>query len=191
MTISSRTPEGDPNSCPVCGHNLRLEPSIDTRDGPCPLCGHLLWFVEVSRRSSESELHGMSYEGLILRMGKERLGPLSLDLQWRLIQAVAALSQQVKLPALAEMRLFVSTVTTWNQVVLFLEALRTIRVISRWRQAGSEEWAIARAKSLRSTRAKARWRPNGWRRLWTSTGSVVTRIKRLFTTVHPPSGAGS
>lgn len=45
-TISSRTPEGDPNRCPICGHHVRLEPSIDTRDAPCPSCGHLLWFTE-------------------------------------------------------------------------------------------------------------------------------------------------
>jgi hypothetical protein len=44
MTISSRTPEGDPNTCPVCGHDLRIEPSLTTRDGTCPYCGTLLWF---------------------------------------------------------------------------------------------------------------------------------------------------
>jgi len=46
MTISSRTPEGDPNQCPVCGHDDRIEPSLGTRDAPCPCCGHLLWFPE-------------------------------------------------------------------------------------------------------------------------------------------------
>ena len=46
MVISSRTPEGDPNQCPICGHHVRIEPSIDTRDAPCPSCGHLLWFAE-------------------------------------------------------------------------------------------------------------------------------------------------
>ena len=45
-TISSRTPEGDPNQCPICGHHVRIEPSIDTRDAPCPRCGHLLWFAD-------------------------------------------------------------------------------------------------------------------------------------------------
>jgi hypothetical protein len=46
VVISSRTPEGDPNRCPLCGHDCRLEPSLGTRDGPCPQCGHLLWFGE-------------------------------------------------------------------------------------------------------------------------------------------------
>lgn len=46
MVISSRTPEGDPNRCPVCGERLRLEPSYPPGDAPCPCCGVLLWFDE-------------------------------------------------------------------------------------------------------------------------------------------------
>jgi anti-anti-sigma factor len=45
MTISSRTPEGTPNRCPVCGSDLKIEPSIPPGDAPCPSCGHLLWFT--------------------------------------------------------------------------------------------------------------------------------------------------
>jgi hypothetical protein len=45
MTISSRTPEGRPNFCPVCGNVVRLEPSVPAGDAPCPHCGCLLWFV--------------------------------------------------------------------------------------------------------------------------------------------------
>src|SRR5438552_232687 len=45
MNISSRTPEGQPNRCPLCGQDLRIEPSLATRDAPCPHCGHLLWFT--------------------------------------------------------------------------------------------------------------------------------------------------
>jgi anti-sigma B factor antagonist len=44
MSISSRTPEGESNRCPVCSNTVRIEPSKDTRDAPCPHCGHLLWF---------------------------------------------------------------------------------------------------------------------------------------------------
>src|SRR5262249_31697036 len=44
MTISSRTPEGSPNLCPVCGAQVRIEASAPQGDGPCPSCGHLLWF---------------------------------------------------------------------------------------------------------------------------------------------------
>ena len=44
MVISSRTPEGMPNLCPLCGNQLKIEPSIPPGDAPCPSCGHLLWF---------------------------------------------------------------------------------------------------------------------------------------------------
>lgn len=43
MVISSRTPEGSPNCCPVCGNTVRIEPSL-FGEAPCPCCGYLLWF---------------------------------------------------------------------------------------------------------------------------------------------------
>ena len=43
MTISSRTPEGWPNTCPICGHDAKTEPSLDSEDGACPNCGSLVW----------------------------------------------------------------------------------------------------------------------------------------------------
>jgi hypothetical protein len=42
--VSSRTPEGQPNRCAVCGHRCKVEPSSLSPDAPCPSCGHLLWF---------------------------------------------------------------------------------------------------------------------------------------------------
>jgi len=66
MVISSRTPEGQPNRCPVCGSHDRVEPSDPAGEAPCPRCGHLLWFTReeigqiqvirptVSRLDSES-----------------------------------------------------------------------------------------------------------------------------------------
>jgi anti-anti-sigma factor len=45
MVISSRTPEGTPNRCPVCGAHLKIESSEPAGDAPCPRCGHLLWFT--------------------------------------------------------------------------------------------------------------------------------------------------
>src|SRR5262245_13126221 len=44
MPIASRTPEGWPNRCPVCGAAWRIEPSQPTGDAPCPSCGVLVWF---------------------------------------------------------------------------------------------------------------------------------------------------
>jgi acyl carrier protein len=44
MTISSRTPEGLPHHCPICGQESALEPSFPGGDSTCPTCGHLLWW---------------------------------------------------------------------------------------------------------------------------------------------------
>jgi hypothetical protein len=57
MFISSRTPEGTPNHCPVCGHRCWVVPSKRTRDAPCPRCGHLLWF-DLPEATSDVVLEG-------------------------------------------------------------------------------------------------------------------------------------
>lgn len=44
MQPSSRTPEGEPNKCPICENANNIEPSGTHGDAPCPCCGHLLWF---------------------------------------------------------------------------------------------------------------------------------------------------
>ena len=44
MNSPSRTPEGDPNRCPVCGARWNIEPSQPAGDAPCPSCGTLIWF---------------------------------------------------------------------------------------------------------------------------------------------------
>jgi mannitol/fructose-specific phosphotransferase system IIA component (Ntr-type) len=44
MPPSSRTPDGEPNRCPVCSHDVVLEPSRPSGDATCPYCGQLLWF---------------------------------------------------------------------------------------------------------------------------------------------------
>ncbi|HVU86200.1 MAG TPA: acyl carrier protein [Pirellulales bacterium] len=43
MTISSRTPEGLPSRCSLCGAVTNLEYSDPAGDAPCPSCGQLLW----------------------------------------------------------------------------------------------------------------------------------------------------
>ena len=44
MVVSSRTPEGLPSRCVLCGAENKLEFSDPGGDAPCPSCGHLLWF---------------------------------------------------------------------------------------------------------------------------------------------------
>ena len=43
MTVSSRTPEGLPSECPLCGAKANIEFSDPAQDASCPNCGHLLW----------------------------------------------------------------------------------------------------------------------------------------------------
>jgi hypothetical protein len=76
MTISSRTPEGDPNQCPICGHHVRLEPSIDTRDAPCPHCGHLLWFLDdIASKYPDLAMKWLSAKEVVVSASTKRLGP--------------------------------------------------------------------------------------------------------------------
>jgi acyl carrier protein len=42
MAVASRTPEGDPYECPICGQRTALLTS-DAGDTLCPACGQLLW----------------------------------------------------------------------------------------------------------------------------------------------------
>jgi anti-anti-sigma factor len=75
MVISSRTPEGQPNHCPVCGSYIRIEPSDPAGEAPCPRCGHLLWFA----------WEDLGHDQVIRPTGN-RLDPESLD---RLIDSLA------------------------------------------------------------------------------------------------------
>jgi acyl carrier protein len=55
--ISSRTPEGEPKLCPVCGALICIEPSGPSGDAPCPSCGVLLWFLRTSDGVSLYEIN--------------------------------------------------------------------------------------------------------------------------------------
>ncbi len=62
MEISTRTPEGTPNRCPVCQSYISIEPSLFFGDAPCPVCGSLLWFIGAAndkRFFQLSESHAM------------------------------------------------------------------------------------------------------------------------------------
>jgi acyl carrier protein len=45
MSISSRTPEGPMQRCPICGQRAAIETSLQG-DACCPSCGHLLWWFQ-------------------------------------------------------------------------------------------------------------------------------------------------
>lgn len=75
MIVASRTPEGSPNHCPVCGAEVVLEPSRPPGDAPCPNCGSLLWFSECGL--VEETLHrfgeGPSLHNLLLSLGLQHV----------------------------------------------------------------------------------------------------------------------
>ena len=46
MILSSRTPEGRRNNCPICGQLVTIMPLPKLYAGHCPHCDNLLWFTE-------------------------------------------------------------------------------------------------------------------------------------------------
>jgi acyl carrier protein len=74
-TISSRTPDGAPNYCPICAKVICIEPSHPPGDAPCPNCGTLLWFfhTSASMRFYESKVIA-PYRDKILQAISENLG---------------------------------------------------------------------------------------------------------------------
>jgi hypothetical protein len=76
--ISSRTPEGEPGECPICGLPCWLEPSWPTNDAPCPQCGHFLWFATADSDASSLTISMLrEFTALAIEVGTARLGPPS------------------------------------------------------------------------------------------------------------------
>jgi acyl carrier protein len=73
MSISSRTPEGQPGYCPVCGSAVCLLPCEPIFDAPCPSCGHLLLFLTVGEQTEILEF-SQERQARIRRLLCERLG---------------------------------------------------------------------------------------------------------------------
>ncbi len=66
MTISSRTPEGLPHRCPLCGKDSAVDPSLPGGDSTCPRCGHLLWWFRdrLELPSGQLDLHRLALDDL-------------------------------------------------------------------------------------------------------------------------------
>ena len=77
MSPASRTPEGKPNRCPICGKEVRLEPSRPPGDAPCPHCGHLLWFASPA---TSTVVATRLFEDIIFRQWTEQLVQLPDEL---------------------------------------------------------------------------------------------------------------
>ncbi len=76
MYISSRTPEGDPAHCAICGAESLLEPSYPAGDTICPNCGALLWTL----RDLVSKHTEISPTALTLETNIDDLGQDSLEI---------------------------------------------------------------------------------------------------------------
>ena len=75
LTISSRTPEGQPNHCPVCDADVCVDPSPLFGDATCPKCGSLLWFLNVQPHSHVFERsRSRSIRDRVMAMVAEQLG---------------------------------------------------------------------------------------------------------------------
>jgi hypothetical protein len=104
MVISSRTPEGDPNRCPICGHDCRLEPSQFLRDAPCPRCGCLLSFELERGPVSEGTV------SILLRLAETRLGTPPPEL-------LPALEELVTGPETERILERVLTAASWDELL--------------------------------------------------------------------------
>lgn len=72
MTIASRTPEGVPNHCPVCGADPCIEPSQPFGEAPCPNCGALLWFVSIDSTMHLGRSSDELWDDIAERFGVDR-----------------------------------------------------------------------------------------------------------------------
>jgi acyl carrier protein len=82
MNISSRTPEGLPSRCALCGAGVNLEVSEPAGDAPCPACGHLLWYSSDlldKLRSRMADTLGVAPEQISADTPWGTLGADSLD----------------------------------------------------------------------------------------------------------------
>ena len=82
MTIASRTPEGYPSHCPICGAEANIEYSEPIGDATCPSCGHLLWRrseIVDQLRNRISKALDVPIESVTLPMYLKDLGADSLD----------------------------------------------------------------------------------------------------------------
>jgi hypothetical protein len=123
MIISSRTPEGDPNTCPVCLKELQIDPStVPTRDAPCPHCGHLLQFdkqPELDDLFAPPIPSGVtsSFEKMLLEFGRAKLGTFPFELHDKLLETIAELAIKRRLPPADEVPSIINSANNWQEAI--------------------------------------------------------------------------
>jgi acyl carrier protein len=86
MTISSRTPEGEPHRCAICGGLVVTEPSQPLGDSVCPRCGALLFRFH----ETFTDQLGIDRERVTAETDLKQLGADSLDV----VELVMELEEQ-------------------------------------------------------------------------------------------------
>ena len=129
MIISSRTPEGEPNTCPVCLKELRIDPStMPIRDAPCPHCGHLLRFDGQTRlvdlfMPPKQAVSSTSFEKAVLEIGTARLGTFPFELRDQLLETIASVALKHRLPEKCEVARIVEAAEGWPDVISDLQRI--------------------------------------------------------------------
>lgn len=110
MRISSRTPEGFPSRCPICGAEFQIDFSEPGDDATCPVCGARLELAKIIadrlRRSVAAQL-GVDVDQISGDLDFTRLGAESLDA----VELVMFLEEEflafdVEIPAAEQIRTF-------------------------------------------------------------------------------------
>lgn len=84
MTVSSRTPEGEPHHCAICGAVVVTEPSEPLGDSLCPRCGALLIRLRDSLRTKIGDAvdHLAADTSIAEEMGLDSLETVELVMEW-------------------------------------------------------------------------------------------------------------
>lgn len=136
MNPSSRTPEGTPHRCPICGESVRIEASTyPTRDAPCPHCGHLLWFNHLAGdaivsglKREYADVHTLAASPELLaaaRVHKEQPFDTGDRVTWVLMTAVSTLIVCVNDGLILTTALWFLGIVAFGQFILPLVFRRT------------------------------------------------------------------
>lgn len=90
MNVSSRTPEGFPSRCSLCGTRVNIEFSDPAGDAPCPNCGFLLWasaefFESITKRYSDildTSIEEMTADTQLKDLDLDSLELVELAMEW-------------------------------------------------------------------------------------------------------------
>ena len=131
MPPSSRTPEGEPYLCPICGKNTQTDPSTTPiRDAPCPHCGHLLVFSHPLEElplpsifNHQLQSRPESYEGFILRTGRESFGAATESQRCALFTVLWKLGAQRRLPNRTQLCRILQAASGWPDLLFRMEEL--------------------------------------------------------------------